>query len=74
MKVKMFSHTKTTLDITRNEASEFRNKAIGTTEGTITCGYCGFTSDNSPELEAHKADAHDGRIFQGNQYEVTNIY
>ena len=48
-------------------------RLIDTTEGTVTCDYFGFTSDISPEQDLHKAYAHDGVIFQRNQYEVTNI-
>ena len=48
-------------------------RLIGTTESTITYDYCGFFSDDVPELKLHKADAHDGLIFWCNQYEVTNI-
>ena len=48
-------------------------RLISTTEGTVTCDYCGFISDNVPEMKLHKADAHDGLIIRGNQYEVTNI-
>ena len=61
----------TALDRTRNEASELRNEAVElrtTTDAVIvTCGYCGFISDNVPELKLHKADTHDGLIFQCNQ-------
>ena len=61
-------HTNTALDRTRNEASKLRNEAVElrTTTGAVivTCDYCGFISDNVPELKLHKADTHDGLIFQ----------
>ena len=46
---------------------------FSTTKGIVTCEYCGFISDNVPELLLHKADANDGLIFRCNQCEVTDI-
>ena len=61
-------------DVPDNESiSNCSARLIGTTESTITYDYCGFFSDDVPELKLHKADAHDGLIFWCNQYEVTNI-
>ena len=46
---------------------------FGTTEGTVTCDYCGFISDNVSKLKLHKATPHYVLIFQCSQCEVTDI-